>query len=127
MVVEESNLSVQIAAIRWILGQQPGDARWVETIPFQQDHWLVFMARMGVSTSVELSRLGFYPAGGGEVCATVEPSMLRPLHLNARGELRTLQIVAVVARCRSRRGAGGAAHCRCVPVGNVRNSRVATG
>ena len=47
VVVEESNLSVQIAAIRWILGQQPGDARWVETIPFLQDHWLVFMARMG--------------------------------------------------------------------------------
>ena len=31
--VEESNLSVQIAAIRRILGEAPGGGRWIETMP----------------------------------------------------------------------------------------------
>ena len=31
--VEESNLSVQIAAIRRVLGEAPGGDRWIETMP----------------------------------------------------------------------------------------------
>src|SRR5262249_15303191 len=33
LVVEESNLPVQIAAVRKILGQEPGGERWIETLP----------------------------------------------------------------------------------------------
>jgi DNA-binding winged helix-turn-helix (wHTH) protein len=33
LVVEESNLSVQIAAIRKVLSQEPGGERWIETLP----------------------------------------------------------------------------------------------
>ncbi|MGH7091737.1 MAG: winged helix-turn-helix domain-containing protein, partial [Stellaceae bacterium] len=31
--VEESNLTVQIAALRRVLGAAPGDGRWIETMP----------------------------------------------------------------------------------------------
>jgi DNA-binding winged helix-turn-helix (wHTH) protein len=31
--VEESNLTVQIAALRRVLGQAPGGDRWIETMP----------------------------------------------------------------------------------------------
>ena len=31
--VEESNLTVQIAALRRVLGAQPGGERWIETLP----------------------------------------------------------------------------------------------
>src|SRR5262245_21111919 len=33
LVVEESNLTVQIAAVRKALSQEPGGERWVETLP----------------------------------------------------------------------------------------------
>ena len=33
LVVEESNLPVQIAALRKVLGQEPGGDRWIETLP----------------------------------------------------------------------------------------------
>jgi TolB-like protein/Flp pilus assembly protein TadD len=33
LAVEESNLTVQIAAVRRVLGEQPGGERWIETLP----------------------------------------------------------------------------------------------
>jgi TolB-like protein len=33
LVVEESNLTVQIAALRRVLGEEPGGERWIETLP----------------------------------------------------------------------------------------------
>ena len=33
LAVEESNLSVQIAALRKVLGQEPGGEDWIETLP----------------------------------------------------------------------------------------------
>src|SRR5437868_3819165 len=33
LVVEESNLSVQIAALRRVLGEEPGGDAWIETLP----------------------------------------------------------------------------------------------
>ena len=33
LVVDESNLPVQIAAVRKVLGQEPGGERWIETLP----------------------------------------------------------------------------------------------
>src|SRR5215472_5886353 len=32
-VVEENNLTVQIAALRRVLGEEPGGDRWIETLP----------------------------------------------------------------------------------------------
>src|SRR5215472_4316276 len=33
LAVEDSNLSVQIAALRRVLGEEPGGERWIETLP----------------------------------------------------------------------------------------------
>jgi TolB-like protein len=33
LVVEENNLAVQIAALRRVLGEEPGGERWIETLP----------------------------------------------------------------------------------------------
>jgi len=42
---------------------------------------------MGVKVDIQLKRFGFYPAGGGEVVAKIEPcAMLKPLELTERGE-----------------------------------------
>lgn len=60
--------------------------------------WLPLMQRMGVTMDIELLRHGFYPAGGGEVRATVGAIQAwQPLHLNTRGDLRALRAIGVVA------------------------------
>ncbi|MDC8760952.1 RNA 3'-terminal phosphate cyclase [Janthinobacterium fluminis] len=47
------------------------------------------LAAMGVEIGIELQRFGFYPAGGGEVLATVRPcAQLRRIELMERGERR---------------------------------------
>lgn len=44
------------------------------------------LAQMGAQIDIELKRFGFYPAGGGEVVATIQPcAQLRPLELLERG------------------------------------------
>lgn len=45
------------------------------------------LAEMGAVIDLQLHRIGFYPAGGGELSAHVQPcAALKPLHLIARGE-----------------------------------------
>ena len=53
---------------------------------------------MGAQIDFELKRFGFYPAGGGEVCAAIWPCpQLRQLHLTERGALVTGYAEAYVA------------------------------
>ena len=45
------------------------------------------LAQMGASIELELHRFGFYPAGGGDISASVQPcARLQPIELMARGE-----------------------------------------
>ena len=55
--------------------------------------------RLGVGLTLELRRHGFYPAGGGEMLARVQPAEagLRPVDVTARGALRRAQAEALVA------------------------------
>lgn len=65
---------------------------------FLQRIWLPLMRRMGVNTELELVRHGFYPAGGGELRARMEPvAKLHALHVPERGELQRARATAVVA------------------------------
>lgn len=60
--------------------------------------WQPLLRRMGVTLEVELLRHGFYPAGGGELLARTAPvGAWQPLRLDARGELRRMGAVGVVA------------------------------
>lgn len=56
-------------------------------VQFLQQSYLPLLARMGAEVDVALMRYGFYPAGGGEVVATVTPcAQWRPLALMERGD-----------------------------------------
>jgi RNA 3'-terminal phosphate cyclase (ATP) len=46
------------------------------------------LRRLGVGLDLELRRHGFYPAGGGEMLASITPSALQPFDLLERGPLR---------------------------------------
>ncbi len=65
---------------------------------FLSRSWLPLLLRMGAEMKIELLRHGFYPAGGGELYASVRPvPALQPLELLERGELRAGQATAIVA------------------------------
>jgi RNA 3'-terminal phosphate cyclase (ATP) len=54
--------------------------------------------RMGPKIALEFARYGFYPAGGGKFSATITPvPQLSPFDLDARGEITSRRVVAVVA------------------------------
>lgn len=54
---------------------------------FLQRAYYRAMADMGASIDIRLNRFGFYPAGGGEVAAHIQPcKQLRPFEWMARGE-----------------------------------------
>lgn len=56
------------------------------------------LAAMGARVRATLDRPGFYPAGGGQVTVTIEPTRaLRPLTLLARGEIRRRHARAIVS------------------------------
>lgn len=65
--------------------------------------WLPLVARMGVTQTLTLKRHGFYPAGGGEVVATVMPCTgpLSALHLTERGTQQALRAEGIVAGVRA--------------------------
>jgi RNA 3'-terminal phosphate cyclase (ATP) len=53
---------------------------------FLERAFLPLLGRMGARVSLQLNRHGFYPAGGGEFTAQIEPGALQPLQLEQRGE-----------------------------------------
>ena len=55
------------------------------------------LARMGASVTMELSKPGFYPAGGGVWQAAITPSQLAPLKLEEAGPRLSQRIRADVA------------------------------
>lgn len=74
---------------------------WCPPFDFLVHAFLPLLARMGADVEIELERPGFYPAGGGQIVATVQPVHadrgLKPLHLLERGETKSRQAIAYVA------------------------------
>ena len=65
---------------------------------FLQRVWLPLVKRMGADMDLELLRHGFYPAGGGELRASVRPvAALQTLNLLSRGDLRQAQATSIFA------------------------------
>ncbi|HEX7624512.1 MAG TPA: RNA 3'-terminal phosphate cyclase [Anaeromyxobacteraceae bacterium] len=60
--------------------------------------WAPAVARLGFTFRLELQAAGFYPEGGGEMTAVVEPAHpMPPLDLRHRGTLDQVEVVAMVA------------------------------
>lgn len=59
--------------------------------------WAPAVARLGFTFALELQGAGFYPEGGGEFTARVEPAhAMPPLDLRQRGTLREVEVVSMV-------------------------------
>jgi RNA 3'-terminal phosphate cyclase (ATP) len=74
---------------------------WSPPFDFVCDVWLPTLAQMGIEASLELTQWGWYPAGQGEIRATVKGRGLgqafSPLMLVERGEMLRVRGRAVAA------------------------------
>jgi len=60
--------------------------------------WAPAVARLGFRFALELQAAGFYPEGGGEFTARVEPAHpMPPVDLRHRGTLRDVDVVSMVS------------------------------
>lgn len=72
---------------------------WCPPAEFIEKVFLPTLAKMGVNTSLEVQKLGFYPIGGGTIKASLKPltSSLLPLNLTVRGNLIGLNCLSAVS------------------------------
>jgi RNA 3'-phosphate cyclase len=71
------------------------DAKWAPPIDFMRLVHLPLVRRMGIACDIDIVRRGFYPEGGGEVIARIDPChALHGLALQDRGRLRGVSGVA---------------------------------
>jgi RNA 3'-phosphate cyclase len=62
---------------------------------FLQTTWRGYMARLGLTVSLEMKRAGFYPRGGGQIVAHVQPCPVpRPLTLTGIVEHKTAAVLS---------------------------------
>ncbi|WP_309380964.1 RNA 3'-terminal phosphate cyclase [Cerasicoccus frondis] len=67
------------------------------TYDFIQHAFLPLLNRMGAKVSAKLEKPGFFPAGGGRVRISIEPTKkLKPLELDKRGALKSERAVAMI-------------------------------
>jgi len=61
-------------------------------------HWIIFLEKIGLDVELEFFGAGFYPQGGGEIHAQINPvSMAKGLELSKRGTLKQIRGISAVA------------------------------
>ena len=65
---------------------------------FLQTTWRAYMAKLGLSVSLEMERPGFYPRGGGRMVARIDPwTKRKPLTLTATAGDNTATVLSMTA------------------------------
>jgi RNA 3'-terminal phosphate cyclase (ATP) len=70
---------------------------WSPPFHFIDRSFLHSLSNMGLHTTLDINRWGFYPKGGGEVEAEIFPSKFNPVELTDRGKLLGLKIISAAA------------------------------
>jgi RNA 3'-terminal phosphate cyclase (ATP) len=71
---------------------------WSPCFHYLAGPWRELVRRIGLDLELSMLRPGFYPKGGGEISARIEPvSNLRPLNLADRGPLQAIEGLSAVA------------------------------
>lgn len=72
---------------------------WAPCFDYLQLHWCTFLRRMGIQVELALVRAGFYPRGGGQIHARIEPTRtVQPLSLLRRGTLQRVIVLSAVGQ-----------------------------
>ncbi len=68
--------------------------------PFLEATWCAYLKAFGMPLKLTMTTAGFYPRGGGQIEASIEPATPRPFTQSNRGPLQRLSGVAGVANLR---------------------------
>ena len=80
------------------------DVRHAPTINYLKEVILPLLGRMGIRSSLQVHRYGYYPKGMGEVTLTINPSKrLLPIQLEEFGQLDKLRGISVCTFLKARR------------------------
>jgi RNA 3'-terminal phosphate cyclase (ATP) len=80
------------------------DVHFSPTINYLQHILLPILERMGLKSSLKISKYGYYPRGMGEVSLEVEPCpQLRPIRLEEFGDLTSVEGISVCTFLSNRR------------------------
>lgn len=70
---------------------------WSPCFHYLELQWLTYIRKLGLETYLEMPRAGFYPKGGGEIVASINPAKeVKPLVLEERGRLKLARGVSAV-------------------------------
>jgi len=65
---------------------------WSPSFEFLKHHWIAFLNNIGYNISLDILSAGFYPQGGGQIKAKIQPSKsYYPVNLTKRGDLRQIR------------------------------------
>jgi RNA 3'-terminal phosphate cyclase (ATP) len=67
------------------------------SFPFLESTWRSYMAAMGMPVALSMPRAGFFPVGGGQLEAWIEPASPRRIIMHERGPLRRVYGTSGVA------------------------------
>ncbi len=71
---------------------------WSPSFHYLDLHWRPFLRKIGLELALKLVRAGFYPQGGGQIRAVIQPRpAVLPLHALERGPLRRIQGVSAIS------------------------------
>jgi RNA 3'-terminal phosphate cyclase (ATP) len=70
---------------------------WSPPFHFIERSFLYPLSKMGLHTTLDIKRWGFYPKGGGEIAAEIFSSKFIPVELTDRGRLLGLKIISAAA------------------------------
>ncbi len=68
------------------------DTFFSPTLNYFQQVFLKTLEKIGVTVNLKVEQRGYYPEGGANLTATIEPGKPRALHLNKRGRIQKILI-----------------------------------
>lgn len=72
---------------------------WSPCFHYLKLHWLPLLRTLGISAALEMRLAGYYPKGGGEILAEINPaSEILPFNSISRGELRKFFAISAVSK-----------------------------
>lgn len=75
------------------------DVKWSPPYSFMANTFSPAVARFGLKLDLQRPRAGFYPAGGGEIRASIQPAPegLQPIEFTERGQLQGAVVASTVS------------------------------
>ena len=71
---------------------------WSPTFHYLRDVLFPLLSKVGIKTSLEIDRWGWYPGGGGSVCLQIQPAKrLSPIDITERGKLANITALSAVS------------------------------